>query len=77
MITSICILRLSAIGDITHVIPVVLSLQQQLPGVAITWVIGKLEYRLIGDLPGVEFIVFDKKAGLNGYRALRRQLRHR
>ena len=28
---SICILRLSAIGDVTHVIPVVLSLQEQLP----------------------------------------------
>ncbi|HEY7775371.1 MAG TPA: glycosyltransferase family 9 protein, partial [Kineobactrum sp.] len=40
-------------------------------------IIGKLEHRLIGDLPGVEFIVFDKKAGLGGYRALRRQLRHR
>jgi heptosyltransferase I len=77
LITSICILRLSAIGDITHVIPVVLSLQQQLPGVAITWVIGKLEHRLIGDLPGVEFIVFDKKAGAEGFRALHRQLRHR
>ncbi|UZD66643.1 glycosyltransferase family 9 protein [Marinobacter sp. AN1] len=67
MINSICILRLSAIGDVTHVIPVVLSLQEQLPGVKITWIIGKLEARLIGDLPGVEFIVFDKKAGRKGY----------
>jgi len=74
---SVCILRLSAIGDVTHAIPVVLSLQAQLPDTRITWIIGKLEARLIGDLPGVEFIIFDKKAGLNGYRELRRQMKGR
>lgn len=74
---SICILRLSAIGDVTHVIPVVLSLQEQLPGVRITWVIGKVEAKLIGDLPGVEFIIFDKNAGWRGYANLRRQMKGR
>jgi len=74
---SICILRLSAIGDVTHVIPVVLSLQEQIPGVKITWVIGKIEAKLIGDLPGVEFIIFDKKAGRAGYADLRRQMKAR
>ncbi|MCG7201372.1 glycosyltransferase family 9 protein [Marinobacter pelagius] len=74
---SICILRLSAIGDVTHVIPVVLSLQEQLPDVKITWVIGKIEAKLIGDLPGVEFIIFDKKAGRAGYADLRRQMKGR
>ena len=77
MINSICILRLSAIGDVTHVVPVVLSLQEQRPGVKITWIIGKIEAKLIGDLPGVEFIVFDKKAGWKGYRELRHKLRGR
>ncbi|QIB65407.1 glycosyltransferase family 9 protein [Kineobactrum salinum] len=77
MTDSICILRLSAIGDVTHVIPVVLSLQQQRPGTVITWIIGKLEHRLVGDLPGVEFIVFDKKAGPRAYLDLHRQLRGR
>ncbi|TNE99106.1 MAG: glycosyl transferase, partial [Gammaproteobacteria bacterium] len=74
---SICILRLSAIGDVTHVIPVVLSLQEQIPGVNITWVIGKIEAKLIGDLPGVEFVIFDKKAGRQGYSDLRRKLKGR
>lgn len=76
-IRSVCILRLSAIGDVTHVIPVVLSLQAQLPGVRITWIIGKLEAKLIGDLPGVEFIIFDKKAGWKEYFSLRRLLKKR
>ncbi|WP_328190418.1 glycosyltransferase family 9 protein [Marinobacter sp. OP 3.4] len=74
---SICILRLSAIGDVTHVVPVVLSLQEQLPGVKITWIISKIEAKLVGDLPGVEFIIFDKKAGWEGYRDLRRKLKGR
>ena len=74
---SICILRLSAIGDVSHVIPVVLSLQEQIPGVKITWVIGKIEARLVGNLPGVEFIIFDKKAGRRGYSDLRRQMQGR
>jgi len=77
LLKSICILRLSAIGDVTHVIPVVLSLQEQLPGVKITWVIGKIEAKLIGDLPGVEFIIFDKKAGRQGYADLRKQMKGR
>lgn len=77
LINSICILRLSAIGDVTHVIPVVLSLQEQRPGVKITWVIGKIEAKLVGDLPGVEFIIFDKKAGWEGYRELRRKMKGR
>jgi len=74
---SVCILRLSAIGDVTHVIPVVLSLQEQLPGVQITWVIGKIEAKLIGDLPGVDFVIFDKKAGRQGYADLRKQIKGR
>ena len=76
-INSICILRLSAIGDVTHVLPVIHSLQKQLPGVRITWVIGKTEARLLDGLPGVEFVVFDKSAGLHGYLELWRKLRRR
>lgn len=77
LVSSICILRLSAIGDVTHVVPVVRSLQAQVPGIHITWIVGKLEAKLIGDLPGVEFIVFDKKAGWRGYRDLKSRMKGR
>lgn len=77
LMKSICILRLSAIGDVTHVIPVVLSLQEQVPGAEITWVIGKIEANLVRDLPGVEFIIFDKKAGRRGYSDLRKKMQGR
>jgi heptosyltransferase I len=74
---SICILRLSALGDVTHVVPLVNTLRAAWPGIAITWIIGTLESRLVGDLPGVEFIAFDKRAGLAGFRAIAARLRGR
>ncbi|MFC3717203.1 glycosyltransferase family 9 protein [Luteimonas soli] len=68
-----CLLRLSALGDATHVVPLVRTLRRAWPGVALTWVIGKGEYRLLEGLEGVEFAVYDKKTGLAGMRALRRE----
>lgn len=74
---SICILRLSALGDATHVVPLVRRLQHAFPRARITWLIGKLEARLVGDVAGVEFIVVDKSQGLAAFSGLRRTLRGR
>jgi len=71
---SICLLRLSALGDVTHVLPLVNTLRKAWPGVELTWVIGKGEHRLLDGLSGVRFLEYDKKAGLAGMRALRREL---
>lgn len=71
---SICLLRLSALGDVTHVLPLVRTLRRAWPGVALTWVIGKGEQKLLDGLPGVEFLVYDKASGVAGMRALRREL---
>lgn len=71
---SLCLLRTSALGDVTHVVPLVRTLQRAWPSCALTWIVGKLENKLVGDLPGVEFVVFDKGAGLAGYRAVRQTL---
>lgn len=74
---SICIMRLSAIGDATHVVPVVRAIAKHMPEAKITWVIGKLEARLLNGLTGVEFIVFDKKGGWPAIRQLRQTLKGR
>ncbi len=71
---SICLLRLSALGDVTHVLPLVRTLRAAWPEVALTWVIGRGEQKLLEGLPGVTFLVYDKKTGLAGMRALRRAL---
>jgi heptosyltransferase I len=66
--TSICILRLSAIGDVCHTIAAVQQIQQYWPQCKITWITGKIESQLIHDLPGIEVIVFDKSQGMKGMR---------
>ncbi len=71
----ICIIRLSALGDVTHILPIVHTLQAQWPQARITWIIGKHEHRLAGLLPGVDFRVLNKKDGWGGYRALWASLR--
>jgi len=71
---SLCLLRLSALGDVTHVVPLVRTLQAAWPQVAITWVIGKAERRLLDGLEGVEFLEYDKRSGIRGMSALRRTL---
>lgn len=74
---SVCILRLSALGDATHVVPIVRTIQQAWPDTRITWVIGRPESRLLSLLPGVEFIIIDKRSLRGGVRALRSALRGR
>jgi heptosyltransferase I len=74
---SLCILRLSAIGDITHTLPVLRTLQHYWPETAITWIIGKTEATLVDHINGVEFVVFDKTKGLPAYRELGRLLKGR
>lgn len=71
---TICILRLSAIGDVTHVVPVVRAIQKYWPETKITWVCGKLEHQVIAGIEGLRLIPFDKKAGWRGYRDLRRTI---
>lgn len=71
---NICILRLSAIGDICHTLPVVRTIQSQWPETKITWVIGKVEYNLIKDIPNINFVIFDKKNGFKEYLKIRSQL---
>lgn len=72
--SSICLLRLSALGDVTHVVPLVRTLRGAWPQVALTWVIGRAEHRLLDGLDGVSFIEYDKRSGLTGMRELRRTL---
>lgn len=69
---SICLLRLSALGDATHVVPLARTLRRAWPDLALTWVIGRGEFKLLEGLAGVEFVVYDKNSGLKGMRELRR-----
>lgn len=74
---SVCILRLSALGDTCHVVPIVRTIQRVWPATQLTWIIGKAEARLMSLLDGVEFITVDKRAGFGARHALRERLRGR
>lgn len=74
---SVCILRLSALGDVTHVVPIVHTLRRCWPETRITWVIGRFEHRLVAGLDDVEFVAFDKGRGWREYLKLYRTLQHR
>lgn len=59
---SICLMRLSAIGDVSHALAMVTRIKRAWPDVALTWIIGKVEYQLLRHTQGIEFIVCDKRA---------------
>jgi lipopolysaccharide heptosyltransferase II len=58
---NILIVKLSAIGDVVHALPVAYALKQRFPAVRITWVVEKPSYDLLTNNPCIdEIIVFDK-----------------
>ena len=73
-IHSICVLRLSAIGDVCHAVAAIQAIQTIHPNATITWIIGKIEHKLLEGLPGIEFIIFDKSLGKQAYSQLKADL---
>src|SRR3984885_11137426 len=71
----VCLLRLSAIGDTCHALAALRAFQAAWPQARFTWIIGKVEAKLMtGLLSGVEFISFDKRPPLTGLARMRRVL---
>lgn len=58
----------------THVVPLIRTLKEKAPRVAVTWIVGKLERKLVGDVAGVDFVTFDKSRGREGMTEVRRAL---
>lgn len=69
--------RLSAIGDTCHALAVARNLADNWPNANITWIIGRTEATLLGDIPDIEFIIFDKSKGRAAHADVRRALRGR
>ncbi len=75
---QVCLLRLSAIGDTCHALAALRAFQSAWPQTRFTWIIGKIEARLMtAVLPEIEFITFDKAATARELWRLRSVLRGR
>jgi heptosyltransferase I len=74
---SICLVRLSALGDVLMFVPLVRTLQRALPETQLTWVIAEPAYSLVEGLTGVEFMVIKKPAHLSDYWRFKKQLNGR
>lgn len=74
---KICLVRMSAVGDVILHVPLVRTLQKALPDCEITWVISRACFSLLEGLSGVEFIVIDKPRSINDYWAFRQLFKGR
>ncbi len=67
---SVCLLRLSALGDVCHAIALLRALQRTWPETRFTFIVGKSEARLLALVDGVEVIPFEKRGGVAALREL-------
>lgn len=67
MIKSICVVRLSALGDVLMMVPLIRTLQTDFPEARITWVISRPAYDLVEGMEGVEFVLIQKPDTIMDY----------
>ena len=77
MINSICIVRLSALGDVLMMVPLIRTLQASLPNTQLTWIISRPAFDLVEGMDGVEFIVIDKPNTPVDFWQFKKKLSHR
>jgi heptosyltransferase I len=56
----ICLVRLSALGDVCLIVPLVRTLQKTFPEATITWITSAPMLGLLEGLEGVEFVIIEK-----------------
>ena len=74
---SICIVRLSALGDVLMLVPLIRTLQANLPNTTLTWVISRPAFDMVEGMDGVEFIVINKPNSISDYWQFQKQMRTR
>ena len=60
-------MRLSALGDVCLILPLVRTLQAAFPQAQLTWVISRAMHDFLAGLDGVEFVIYDKGRPLAAY----------
>lgn len=74
----ICIVLLSAVGDVVHALPVVNAIKRARPHAHITWLLQEAGASLLEGHPAIdEVLLFQRKAGLAGFVQMALRLRER
>lgn len=74
----ICMVMMSAIGDVVHALPVITAIKRHRPHARITWILQAPGAALVNGHKDVdEILIFDRKAGWRGFWNLRKQLKTR
>ena len=74
---SICIVRLSAMGDVLMLVPLVRALQSYYKNTLLTWIISRPAYDLVEGMDGIEFIVIDKPENPMDYWRFQQRMKKR
>ena len=76
MIERLGIIRLSAIGDVIHAMPLAMALRRRYPQARITWVVQEQAAPLLRDHPAVDdLLIFPRRADWAGWREFRDRIR--
>jgi heptosyltransferase I len=73
----ICLVRLSALGDVCLTVPLVRALQKAFPQARLTWVTTRAMLGLLEGLEGVEFVLMEKANHPFAYWKFYQQMKHR
>lgn len=74
---SICVLRLSALGDVCNILPSISQLSENFSDAKIVWILGKEVATILESVnlcKNVEIVIYDKSTGLRGMRQIWQKL---
>lgn len=77
MPATVCLVRLSALGDVVLATALVATLRAEWPDLRLTWVTSEATRELLKGLPGVDWVVVPRPLRAGDYLRLRRRLRDR
>ena len=77
-LNRVCVVMMSAVGDAVHVLPLLHALKRANPATHVTWVLQPVPASLVRGHPLVdEIVLFERHAGLRGFRDIRSALHDR
>jgi heptosyltransferase I len=74
----VCVVMLSALGDVVHTLPVVTAIKRHVPATRLTWILQPGPATLVRGHPDVdEILMFERRRGWRALLGMRRELRTR